>query len=221
MVRCCGQWVFRSGELTVPEGTRFDDATHLTLGDLAVDRREYPSILQVCLKASKTDPFRRGVDVCVGVTGNRLCPVKAMLAYLRARGSEPSPLFQLQDSSPLTRAQFVSEVQRALSQAGIPSEGFTGHSFCRGAATTAAAQSLGEATIKLLGRQSSSAYQGYIQTPWKHLARVAPLLAREAPSEDQVQITKQTENWMKAESDCSHVSWKSSKLTSESCHSST
>ena len=47
------------------------------------------------------------------------------------------------DSSPLTRVQFVSEFQMALSQAGTLSEGFTGHSFYRGAATTAAAQGWG------------------------------------------------------------------------------
>ncbi len=83
----------RSGEITLPEGNTFDEATHLGVGDLAVDSKMAPTTLRVRLKVSKTDPFRKGVDVFVGKTGNDLCPVEAMLAYLRIRGWKPGPLF--------------------------------------------------------------------------------------------------------------------------------
>ena len=34
------------------------------------------------MKASKTDPFRMGVDIFIGRTDNELCPVSAVLAYM-------------------------------------------------------------------------------------------------------------------------------------------
>ena len=34
-----------------------------------------PSVVRVSIKASKTDPFRKGVYVHLGKTGNDLCPV--------------------------------------------------------------------------------------------------------------------------------------------------
>ena len=76
----CG--FLRSGEITIPTEAAFDEATHLTFSDLAVDEVQAPKVLKVHLKASKTDPFRAGVDVCVGKTGTNLCPVGAMLDYL-------------------------------------------------------------------------------------------------------------------------------------------
>ena len=46
------------------------------------------------LKASKTDPFRVGINVSVGRTDKALCPVSAVLAYMAVRGPGPGPLFQ-------------------------------------------------------------------------------------------------------------------------------
>ena len=168
---------FRSGEITVPEGSEFDGETHLSLADLAVDSRERPTMLRVRLKTSKTDPFRKGVDVFVGKTGSELCPLEAMLAYLKVRGWKKGPLFILRNGQALTRPRFVVEVQKALASRGTPAKGYSGHSFRCGAATTAAARGIGEATIKMLGRWSSSALQLYIKTPREDLAKLTPVLA--------------------------------------------
>ncbi len=46
----------------------FDPATHFTFKDITVDDPSNPSLLKLRLKASKTDPFRKGVDIVVGVT---------------------------------------------------------------------------------------------------------------------------------------------------------
>ena len=134
-------------------------------------------MLQVHLKASKTDPFRIGVDVFVGRTNCKLCPVAAVLSYMTIRGQTPGPLFMFQDGKFLTRPRFVTEVKTALTAAGVDRAGYSGHSFRSGAATTAAERGLGEATIKLLGRWRSSAYQLYIKTPRDQLAQVSKVLS--------------------------------------------
>ena len=51
----------RAGELVVPSDSSFDPSCHLAFGDVLVDSRDSPSYLAVRIKASKTDPFRRGV----------------------------------------------------------------------------------------------------------------------------------------------------------------
>ena len=80
----------RSGEVTIPTDTSFDKAVHLTFEDIAVDNLKDPTMVRARLKSSKTDPFRKGVDIVVGRTGDRICPVAAMLGYLRARGAGSS-----------------------------------------------------------------------------------------------------------------------------------
>ncbi len=109
----------RSGEIAVPpKGTTFDKATHLDVGDLAVDSRKVSTLLRVRLKYSKTDPFRKGVDVFVGKTGNELCPVQVMVTYLRIRGWKPGPLFCTWEGKALSRTKFVAEVQKAILSRG-------------------------------------------------------------------------------------------------------
>ncbi len=54
-------------------------------------------MIRVTIKQSKTDPFRKGIDLFIGKTESDLCPVAAILGYLVARGSQPGPLFVFQD----------------------------------------------------------------------------------------------------------------------------
>ena len=71
-----------SGELTIPSAKSYDEGAHLSFQDVLVDSVHNPRILRVHLKASKTDPFRVGVNVYGGTTGNALCPVTAVLHYM-------------------------------------------------------------------------------------------------------------------------------------------
>ena len=84
---------FRSGELTVPTEAGYEAGAHLGVQDVRVDCLANPQILQVTLRASKTDPFRAGVDVFVGRTNCPLCPVAAVLSYRVSRGPRPGPMF--------------------------------------------------------------------------------------------------------------------------------
>ena len=70
----------------MPSESQYDPSENFSFQDIAFNDREQPSILRVHLKASKTDPFRLGVDVFVGRTGNDLCPITAMVRYLSMRG---------------------------------------------------------------------------------------------------------------------------------------
>ena len=160
----------QSGELTIPSMKSYDAGAHLSFQDVTVDCVHNPRILRVNLKASKTDPFRVGVNVYVETTGNGLRPVTAVLHYMVARGPGPGPFFKFEDGSPLTRAKFVVKVKEALSLAGVDCTAYSGHSFRSGAATTAAKQGVSDATIKMFGRWKSSTYQIYIKTPRQQLA---------------------------------------------------
>ena len=109
----------RAGKVTVPTDTTYDEGAHLNFLDVAVDSYENPQVMKVRIKASKTDPFRMGVDIFLGRTHKELCPVIAMLAYLLQRGSGPGPLFKFVDGKPLTRPRFVAKIREALTQAGV------------------------------------------------------------------------------------------------------
>ena len=152
----------RSGEITVSVTDKWDAAGTLMLEDVALDDRENPRVAKLRIKASKTDQWRTGVDVFLGSTGNRLCPVMALLAYLVVWGSEPGPLFRFASGAYLTRESFVKEVRAALSKAGVVSSEYCGRI---GTATTAAALGLEDSLIKALGRWESSAYQLYVKLP--------------------------------------------------------
>ena len=120
--------------------------------DVAVDSHTDPQVVKVRIKASKTDPYRPGVDIFLGRTHKSLCPVTAILSYMRQRGSEPGPLFKFANGKPLTRPRFVSRIREALTQAGINCAPYLGHSFRIGAATTAASQEIEDTTIKMHGK---------------------------------------------------------------------
>ena len=168
----------RAGELTIPSDESYDPTAHLSFADIAIDDPSQPTIMEVCIKASKTDPFRQGVTVYVGRTYNDICPIAAMLAYLAIRGETSGPLFYFQDKRPLTRDRFVVKVREALSSTGLNQEKYAGHSFRIGAATTAAQCGIPDSTIKLLGRWESSAYLLYVRTPREKLAEVSTTLSK-------------------------------------------
>ena len=83
----CFYGFLRSREITVPSRTSYNPGAHLSQGDVAIDDPGKTNMVQIKIKASKTDPFRHGVMVYVGKTGNGLRPVVAITAYLAIRWS--------------------------------------------------------------------------------------------------------------------------------------
>lgn len=169
---CTGFFGFlRSGEFTTPSA-KFDARVHLAVDDVRIDRHENPKVIFLRIKCSKTDPFRQGHTIRLGLSGNRICPVRSLLRYLHVRGGDPGPLFRHTNGLPLTRATLTTWLRTAVSRAGIEGN-FSGHSFRIGAATSAAAAGIPDHLIKTLGRWLSSAYQLYIQTP-HHILDTVP-----------------------------------------------
>ena len=91
----------RSGEVTVNSESSYDPNTHLSYSDLAADHPSDPSMVLIVLKHSNTDQARKGMKIVIGKTEDDLCPVRALLTYLNARGSHPGPLFQWSSGVPL------------------------------------------------------------------------------------------------------------------------
>ncbi len=168
----------RAGEFTVPGDTGYDHSTHLSWGDLAVDNPVSPGLLSVHLKASKTDPFRKGVTLFIGKCRPSCAqyPPCWRICWLLVRGKQSGSLFRFQDGKPLTRQRFVQAVRGALIKAGVQADRYASHSFRIGAATTAAARGLGDSIIKTLGRWKSPAYLEYVKIPRQQLANYSIML---------------------------------------------
>ena len=167
----------RAGELVAPATTSHDPCVHLCMADIAFDNPRAPAMLQVMVKQSKTDPFRNGVQLLIGKTGTKLCPVAAMLDFLQVRGTSAGFLFHYEDGSCLTRQRLVGAVRAALQSAGLDQQCYCGHSFRIGAATEAAKKGIEDSIIKTLGRWKSLAYLDYVKISRSDLARYSAVLA--------------------------------------------
>jgi len=177
----------RLGEFALTNiGTSFDPLKHACLSDLTFHYNNSKlSHAAFTIKVSKTDPFRCGSTVHIGATGNRRCPVKALLDYTDARrlladaaaDESTVPLFCQADMTPLSKPVFVSMMTTRLQRAGVDSTGYSGHSLRIGAATSAAAAGVPDWLIKVMGRWRSDAYQRYVHTPLKNVLEIAPTLA--------------------------------------------
>ena len=141
-----------SGEVTIPSEAAYDKAVHLNMEDIAVDNVANPSTVKVVIRASKTDQFRKGVDIHLGRTQNELCPVEAILAYIACSGKQSVYFFIFQDGRLLTKDRFISYVRLVLAEAGTDSSSYSRHSFRIGAATTAERKGVSSEKIKTLGR---------------------------------------------------------------------
>ena len=169
----------RSAEFTVPNLASYVPAIHLGVADVAVDSHLSPSCLRLRIKASKTDPFRKGCFLHIGKGEFPLCAISSLLPYLTLRGDASGPLFLFRDGRPLSRALLTSWLRGILSAAGIQGN-FSSHSFRIGAATVAARNGIPDHQIQALGRWTSSAYLLYIRTPAESLSRLSKQLSLSA-----------------------------------------
>ena len=167
---------FRLGEL-LPDSSRFNAAIHLAWGDVAVDSNHLPRMVQIHLKRSKCDQFGVGSDIVVGRTEQNLCPVLALLEYIKGRGDQPGLFFITTSGDLVTKQWFVSQLRAILAAIALPQQQYAGHSFRIGAPTTAAIVGMEDSTIQALGRWHSAAFLQYIRMPKERLASLSSVLA--------------------------------------------
>ena len=176
---------FRLGELLLDSAQVFNESTCLSWGDVAVDNRSAPSMIQIHLKKSKCDQYGSGADVVVGITGDELCPVSAICQYLMLRGDKKGSFFLDPDGKAVRKPWFVEQLRSILGSTGAPQHQYAGHSFRIGAATTAAMAGVEDSTIQALGRWHSAAFLQYIRTPKECLARISVTLAKASKPQTQ------------------------------------
>ena len=141
-----------------------------------MDSPSAPSSMPIRIKSSKTDPFRKGCFIHIGLGRYPLCAVHAMMTYLAARGDAPGPLFLFANRQPLTRTSLTDWLRQIMTSARIPGN-FSSHSFRIGAAAVAAHSGIPDHLIQTMGRWSSNAYQLYIRTPADYLVALSQNLA--------------------------------------------
>ena len=146
-----------------------------------MDSSSAPSSMRIRIKGSKTDPFRKGCFIHIGLGKYPLCAVHAMMTYFAARGDAPGPLFLFANGQPLTRTRSTDWLRQIMTSARI-SGNFSYHSFRIGAATVAARRGIPDHLIQTMGRRSSNAYQLYIRTPADSLAALSQQLASANPT---------------------------------------
>ena len=129
--------------------------------------RLYDGHLELTLPASKTDPFRQGVTLTIAATGDAACAVAALERLFHEwPASLSAPLFSINGS--FTRERVTTMLRQTLTAVGIDGH-YSGHSFRRGAATSARIAGLSEDDIQLLGRWKSDSYRLYIVTHPAHI----------------------------------------------------
>ena len=154
-----GEFTYSAEDRGDPEFTKW----FLTRGSIAL----YKDYMELSLPASKTDPFRQGVTILIASADDNACPI-ALLQHLLHRFPSPrdAPLF---DSGAGFSRQWVTRMLRdILSTLGYTGN-YSGHSFRRGAATSARDAGLSEDRIMLLGRWKSDSYKLYIETHPQHI----------------------------------------------------
>ena len=123
--------------------------------------------MELTLPASKTDPFRHGIQLLIAASNDAGCPVAAMKRLAEIDGHRPrfAPLFCVgrENQHPFTREHEVQKLQFLAIRNGLGLGTWNGHSFRRGAATWAAAVGIPEAQIQTLGRWKSEAYKRYVE----------------------------------------------------------
>ncbi len=150
--------------------SKFNPKLHPTISDLSIIDSE---TIAYFIKQSKTDQERKGHFVYIFNLLSPIQPYQALFSYFQIRNAQAKstldPLFVDDSNHPVTRFWFQKHLKLIITQAGLPAENFSCHSFRIGAATTAAQKGLSQNQIQTLGRWSSDAFKSYIRYNQLHI----------------------------------------------------
>ena len=137
------------------------------------------------LPASKTDQFRQGTIIPLAASHDSTCPVSALKTlFHRYPNKNIDPLFTRVIGS-FDGTWLIQRLHSLLRAAGINPDGFSGHSFRRGAANSALQAGISKQDIKTMGRWKSDAIDRYFSaaTQTQHLLTLSKQLhSRPGPS---------------------------------------
>lgn len=116
------------------------------------------------LTASKTDPFRAGVDIVLSAP-TTLAALLAYAAHLLPTSNPTTPLFHHPDRTAVTRTWLMKRVEGLLRQTGCDSRLYSSHSFRKGGAVSLQAKGVGDSLVRRSGRWKSDAFNLYVRDP--------------------------------------------------------
>jgi hypothetical protein len=149
----------RSGEFTWDIWSKQYHRSHLSRKHVFFSTN---SII-LTLPASKTNPFRRSVDIHLASSQSPLCPIAALTQLFNTYPCSPlQPLFTRPHGQSFIKQFLLSTIHHLLLQVNIPIADFSDHSIRKEAAVTAAANGISRENIQLLGRWKSDAIDLYI-----------------------------------------------------------
>ena len=113
------------------------------------------------LPASKTDPFWKGVSIPLSPSNDGTCSMTALCTLFQHYPKPTSsPLFS-RLCGPFDRQWALRKISQALLFAGLNPKGYTGHSFCCGAANSALNAGISKADIMRMGQWKSDSIHWY------------------------------------------------------------
>lgn len=158
--------LLRVSEFTCPKSKEFDPTRHANFGDMqVVDGAGGSQRVELTIRASKTDVFRRQHLVAIHPTGKDDCPVRLLAQHLeqnRTRAAD-SPLFVMEDGTYLTRTKVTAKLRECLERLGLRGNAYASHSFRIGGCVSLAAAGAPTHIISTLGRWKSTCYLDYLQ----------------------------------------------------------
>lgn len=161
----------RVSEYTSARKTSFDPSTTLLYSDITHIDNNHASLL---IKASKTDPFRQGVNITLAANHSTLCPINALLLLIHNHPTSNGPLFTYHNRRYLTRR----DINNLLKDTTDGRLTLSSHSLRIGAASTAAAMGCPKWMIQGMGRWSSDCFRDYIRIPKRIIEKTSRAMAK-------------------------------------------
>ena len=148
----------------------------LTRGSVSLSKDRLFLVISSC----KTDPFHRGLTLTIWAASDEAGAIKSLnILFTRFPKSNYQPLFP-NHAGTFSRNYVTRKLQEGIRILGYEGN-YTGHSFRRGAATSARLDGLSEEEIQLLGRWKSNCYRLFVEIhpDWIHNASRRHQLSRE------------------------------------------
>jgi hypothetical protein len=117
------------------------------------------------LDASKTDPFRSGVDIIIA-SPTAIRALRCYLLHIRSENASPTtPLFMFSDKTAVKRSWLMKRVSALLARVGHHPEHYSSHSFRKGGAVSLQKLGVADSIIRRIGRWKSDVFHTYVRDP--------------------------------------------------------